>query len=91
MCVCVCVCCNCAGDLGEPVLLPVWFSISGVHHPDHRLLRGGHCDDLLPAVWGGLPLVVEVLHALWLLQLLCAGLLLCLLLHKGVGSYSLEL
>ena len=71
------------GHLGEPVLLPFWLSPPGVFNPHHRLLRGCHSDDLLPAVWGGLPLVVEVLPALGLRQLLRSGLLHHLLLHQG--------
>ena len=44
-----------AGNLGEPVLLPVWFPVPGVSHLGCILLSDIHCHGLLPAVWRGKP------------------------------------
>lgn len=42
-----------AGDLGEPVLLPVRISVSRFHHSDNFLLTDLNCHGLLPVVWRG--------------------------------------
>ena len=42
-----------AGHLGEPVLLPVWFSVPGVHHPGGVLLADQHRHGLLSALCRG--------------------------------------
>lgn len=37
--------------MGEPVLLPVWFSVPCVHHPGHLGVTDLHRHGLLPALW----------------------------------------
>ena len=41
------------GNLGKPVLLFVWVSVSRVRDFSDSLLRSGHCHDILPAMRGG--------------------------------------
>lgn len=42
-----------AGNMGEPVLLPVWFPFPCVHHPGHLGVADLHRHGLLPALWWG--------------------------------------
>lgn len=41
------------GHLGESVLLPLWLSVPGLHHPGGVLLSDQHCHGLFPAVCRG--------------------------------------
>lgn len=49
----LCVCVTTTGHLGEPVLLPLWLPVSGLHHLGGLLLSDQHRHGLLPALCRG--------------------------------------
>lgn len=50
------------GHLAEPVLLPIWIPLLGVLHLGGELWPDIHCDDVLPALWRRLQMVVADVH-----------------------------
>ncbi len=42
-----------SGNLGEPVLLPLWVSLPGVYNPGGIVLPNQHCHGVLPALCRG--------------------------------------
>jgi len=61
--------------MATSVLLPLWVLGIGSDHPGHHLRRDLHCPYVLPANFGGLLLVVEILLGQRLFSNLCLPLL----------------
>ena len=56
-----------SGNLGEPVLLPVWFPVSSVYHLNHISITNLYCHGVFSTVWGGKChfTILTQLHSEW--------------------------